>query len=64
MTKDLELKLNELISDEASCSSERCRCWQAVEFIRKIREWADREIQKSPYDELKLQQLLETTNGR
>jgi hypothetical protein len=40
-------RLNTLLSDAASCDRDGCRCWQAVDYLKQIRQYADDEIERA-----------------
>lgn len=40
----IERALNRLVSDLACCDRDGCQCWQAVEYLRIIRDMANARI--------------------
>lgn len=49
----LEKLVSEIVSDSACCDRTGCRCWQAVSDLKRIKEYCESEINKSPYEDLK-----------
>ena len=44
MEKRIKQAIDDLVSDTACCDRFGCRCWQAVEDLKRIRDYCDGEI--------------------
>ncbi len=53
MKSDIEKRVDTLVSDSACCDRDGCRCWQAVADLKKVKEYCEKQIKSSPYEDLK-----------
>lgn len=44
---EIKRRIDDLVSDTACCDRSGCRCWQAVEDLKAIRNYCDQEIKNA-----------------
>lgn len=45
-TAEIKMRIDRLVSDLSCCDRDGCRCWQAVDYLKQIREYAETEFEK------------------